>query len=181
MSTYCRRSADDMPSPPCYAEGGLLIQSRAAEEVHSRGGDSAASHSFGGVAPARSLQPRAIAPRPRADSGVAGSCCRNGDARRSDPSSDRARPHRICRLRIAQQDRWTEGSTEKRSRSASPGSFEAALRSAGGAIFAVDAARVAYPDYERENGTKWPDRHLDPTEARLFAFAALRALGWSGF
>ena len=74
-----------------------------------------------------------------------------------------------------------KGSTEKRSRSASPGSFEAALRSAGGAIFAVDAARVAYPDYERENGTKWPDRHLDPTEARLFAFAALRALGWSGF
>src|SRR5271166_833794 len=63
-----------MPSPPCYAEGGLLIQSRAAEEVHSRGGDSAASHSFGGVAPARSLQPRAIAPQPRADSGVGGSC-----------------------------------------------------------------------------------------------------------
>jgi hypothetical protein len=24
--------------------------------------------------------------------------------------------------------------------------------------------------------TKWPDKHLDPAEAQLFAFAALRAL-----
>jgi hypothetical protein len=38
---------------------------------------------------------------------------------------------------------------------------------------AIQTARVAYPDYERENGTKWPDRHLDPTEAR--------SPGWSGF
>ena len=46
---------------------------------------------------------------------------------------------------------------------------------------AIQTARVAYPDYERENGTKLPDRHLDPTEARLFAFAALRALDGAGF
>jgi len=45
---------------------------------------------------------------------------------------------------------------------------------------AIQTARVAYPDYERENGTKWPDRYLDPTEARLFAFAALRALDGAG-
>jgi hypothetical protein len=24
---------------------------------------------------------------------------------------------------------------------------------------AIQAARIAYPDYERENGTKWPDKH----------------------
>ena len=23
-------------------------------------------------------------------------------------------------------------------------------------------------DYERESGTKWPDKHLDPPEAQLF-------------
>ncbi len=46
---------------------------------------------------------------------------------------------------------------------------------------AIQTARVAYPDYERENGTKWPDRYLDPTEARLLAFAALRALDGAGF
>ena len=39
----------------------------------------------------------------------------------------------------------------------------------------IRAAMVAYPDYEQESGTKWPDTHLDPTEAQLFAFAALRA------
>ena len=39
----------------------------------------------------------------------------DGDARRSDPYGNRARSHRICRLRgIAQQIRWTEGSTGKR-------------------------------------------------------------------
>ena len=43
---------------------------------------------------------------------------------------------------------------------------------------AIQTARVAYPDYEQENGTKWPDRHLDPTEARLFAFAALDGAGF---
>ena len=39
----------------------------------------------------------------------------------------------------------------------------------------IQAAMVAYPDYEQESGTKWPDTHPDPTEAQLFAFAALRA------
>jgi hypothetical protein len=46
---------------------------------------------------------------------------------------------------------------------------------------AIQAARVAYPDYEQESGTKWPDTPLDPTEAQLFAFAALRALDGAGF
>ena len=41
--------------------------------------------------------------------------------------------------------------------------------------------RSPYPDYERESGTKWPDKHLDPAEAQLFAFAALRALDGAGF
>ena len=36
----------------------------------------------------------------------------------------------------------------------------------------IQAARVAYPEYEQESGTKWPDKHLDPAEAQLFAFAA---------
>jgi len=36
----------------------------------------------------------------------------------------------------------------------------------------IQAARVAYPDYEQESGTKWPDKRLDSTEAQLFAFAA---------
>ena len=39
----------------------------------------------------------------------------------------------------------------------------------------IQAAMVAYPEYEQESGTKWPETHLDPTEAQLFAFAALRA------
>ena len=46
---------------------------------------------------------------------------------------------------------------------------------------AIQAARITYPDYERENGTKWPDERLDPAEAQLFAFAALRALDGAGF
>ena len=46
---------------------------------------------------------------------------------------------------------------------------------------AIQAARVAYPDYEQETGTKWPDKQLDPTEARLFASAASRALDGAGF
>ena len=36
---------------------------------------------------------------------------------------------------------------------------------------AIQTAKIAYPDYERESGTKWPDKHLDPAEAQLFAFA----------
>jgi hypothetical protein len=46
---------------------------------------------------------------------------------------------------------------------------------------AIQTARIAYPDYERESGAKWPDKHLDPAEAQLFAFAALRALDGAGF
>ena len=46
---------------------------------------------------------------------------------------------------------------------------------------AIQTARVAYRGYERESGTKWPDKHLDPAEAHLFAFAALRALDGGGF
>jgi len=46
---------------------------------------------------------------------------------------------------------------------------------------AIQTAMIAYPDYERESGTKWPDKHLDPAEAQLFAFAALRALDGAGF
>jgi hypothetical protein len=46
---------------------------------------------------------------------------------------------------------------------------------------AIQTAKIAYPDYERESGTKWPDEHLDPAEAQLFAFAALRALDRAGF
>jgi hypothetical protein len=36
---------------------------------------------------------------------------------------------------------------------------------------AIQTAKIAYPDYERESGTKWPEKHLDPAEAQLFAFA----------
>jgi hypothetical protein len=25
---------------------------------------------------------------------------------------------------------------------------------------AIQTAKIAYPDYERESGTKWPDEHL---------------------
>jgi hypothetical protein len=46
---------------------------------------------------------------------------------------------------------------------------------------AIQVARQAYPDYERESGTQWPDMALDPAEALLFAFAALRALDKAGF
>src|ERR1700723_3484959 len=46
---------------------------------------------------------------------------------------------------------------------------------------AIQTAKIAYPDYERESGTKWPDKHLDPAEAQLFAFAALRAVDGAGF
>ncbi len=46
---------------------------------------------------------------------------------------------------------------------------------------AIQTARTAYPDYERESGAKWPETHLDPAEAQLFAFAALRALDGAGF
>ena len=46
---------------------------------------------------------------------------------------------------------------------------------------AIQSARSAYPGYERESGTVWPDTHLDPAEAQLFAFAALRALNGAGF
>jgi hypothetical protein len=46
---------------------------------------------------------------------------------------------------------------------------------------AIQAARINYPDYERESGTKWPDKHVDPAEAQLFAFAALKALDGAGF
>src|SRR5580692_5933255 len=31
---------------------------------------------------------------------------------------------------------------------------------------AIQTAKIAYPDYERESGTKWPDKHLDPAEER---------------
>jgi hypothetical protein len=46
---------------------------------------------------------------------------------------------------------------------------------------AIQTARIDYPDYERESGNKWPGMHLDPAEAQLFAFAALRALDVAGF
>ncbi len=46
---------------------------------------------------------------------------------------------------------------------------------------AIQSARSAYPAYERESGTVWPDTHLDPAEAQLFAFAALKALDGAGF
>jgi hypothetical protein len=46
---------------------------------------------------------------------------------------------------------------------------------------AIQTARTSYPDYERESGTKWPGEHLDPAEAQLFAFAALKALDGAGF
>ncbi len=46
---------------------------------------------------------------------------------------------------------------------------------------AIQNARIAHPEYEREGGTKWPEEHLDPAEAQLFAFAALKALDGAGF
>ena len=46
---------------------------------------------------------------------------------------------------------------------------------------AIQTARIAYPEYGRESGAKWPDTHLDSAEAQLFAFAALRALDGAGF
>jgi len=46
---------------------------------------------------------------------------------------------------------------------------------------AIQNARQIYPDYERESGTRWPDTGLDPAEAQLFAFAALKALDDAGF
>ena len=46
---------------------------------------------------------------------------------------------------------------------------------------AIQVAKIAHPEYERESGTKWPDEQLDPAEAQLFAFAALKALDAAGF
>jgi hypothetical protein len=46
---------------------------------------------------------------------------------------------------------------------------------------AIQTASSAHPGYERESGTKWPEAHLDPAEAQLFAFAALSALDGAGF
>jgi hypothetical protein len=46
---------------------------------------------------------------------------------------------------------------------------------------AIEKARIVYPSYECEAGTKWPETHLDPAEAQLFAFAALRALDQAGY
>jgi hypothetical protein len=43
---------------------------------------------------------------------------------------------------------------------------------------AIQTAKIAY---ERGSVTKWPDKHLDPGEAQLFAFAALKALDGAGF
>ena len=41
---------------------------------------------------------------------------------------------------------------------------------------AIQTARQNYPDYERESGTRWLDASLEPAEAQLYAFAALKAL-----
>ncbi len=46
---------------------------------------------------------------------------------------------------------------------------------------AIQTARIAYPEYEREPGTKWLEEHVDPAEAQLFAFAALKALDGAAF
>lgn len=46
---------------------------------------------------------------------------------------------------------------------------------------AIEKARIAYPGYECEAGTKWPETALEPAEAKLFAFAALRALDLAGY
>jgi hypothetical protein len=46
---------------------------------------------------------------------------------------------------------------------------------------AIQSARQTYPDFERESGTPWPNTGLDPAEAQLFAFAALKALDDAGF
>jgi hypothetical protein len=46
---------------------------------------------------------------------------------------------------------------------------------------AITFARTTYPSYERDDGTQWPIAPLDPKEAQLFAFAALRALDQAGF
>jgi hypothetical protein len=46
---------------------------------------------------------------------------------------------------------------------------------------AIQVARQVYPGYERQDGAQWPDISLDPAEAKLFAFAALRALDKAGF
>jgi hypothetical protein len=48
-------------------------------------------------------------------------------------------------------------------------------------VIAIGKARQNYPSYERESGTNWPDSAVDPAEAKLFAFAALKALGDAGF
>ena len=31
---------------------------------------------------------------------------------------------------------------------------------------AIQTAKIAYPDYERESGTRWPDEHLGPGHGR---------------
>jgi hypothetical protein len=46
---------------------------------------------------------------------------------------------------------------------------------------AIQKARIVYPGYERDAGAKWPETSLDSAEAKLFAFAALRALDQAGY
>jgi hypothetical protein len=46
---------------------------------------------------------------------------------------------------------------------------------------AIQTAKIAYPDYERESGTKWPEKHLDPAEVQLVRVCGLKSFGWSGF
>jgi hypothetical protein len=48
-------------------------------------------------------------------------------------------------------------------------------------VIAIGKARQTHPSYERESGTNWPYSAVDPAEARLFAFAALKALDDAGF
>jgi hypothetical protein len=48
-------------------------------------------------------------------------------------------------------------------------------------VIAIGKARQTHPSYERDSGTNWPDSALDPAEAKLFAFAALKALADAGF
>jgi hypothetical protein len=46
---------------------------------------------------------------------------------------------------------------------------------------AIQKARIVYPGYECDAGTKWPKTALESAEAQLFAFAALRALDLAGY
>ncbi len=46
---------------------------------------------------------------------------------------------------------------------------------------AIQTAKIAHPDYEREGGTKWPDEQLDPADGSTIRVCGFKSFGRSGF